>query len=127
MGQRLGQIVYLAKSEAQDYDFIASWIVGDTQHFAPVQLKEVVSQDINPSASIQKTIDSLSKYVDSGDLTVAIHLNRHGRFDPGELVIPRLNITALWVFAGLSHDQREWGLWGNFLEEPEGIRFSYPI
>lgn len=126
MGQRIGQPVFLARGESQDYDFIASWVVGDEQHFAPVQLKEVVPADLNGTASLERTIRSLTKYVDSEELTVAIRLNRQEHFDPRTVVIPSLRIAALWVFGSISPNQSEWGLWGNFLEEPEGSRFAYP-
>ena len=126
MAQKIGQPVYLAPSESQDYDFVASWVVDDTQHLAPVQLKEVVPHRLNPYASIQEIINGLSMYVDSEDLTVAIHLNQGSHFEPRNLVIPPLKIAALWVFAAISRDQTAWGLWGNFLEAPEGIQFDYP-
>ena len=126
MGQRIGQTVFLARGESQDYDFVASWVVDDTQHFAPVQLKEVVPTSVNPTASVEGTVNSLAKYVDSEDLTVAIHLNQHGHFDPKTVVIPPLHIAALWIFSAIAEDQSEWGLWGDFLEHPEGTRFAYP-
>ena len=126
MGQRIGQTVYVGRSESQDYDFVASWIVGDEQHLAPVQLKEVVPTGLNSKASLQATVDALAKYVDSDDLTVAIHLNQQTRFEPSELVVPSLRIAALWVFASITPDQSQWGLWGNFLETPEGLRYEYP-
>jgi len=50
---------------------------------------------------VQATVDALTKYVDSDELTVAIHLNRQTSFDPVQLVVPALNIAALWVFAAL--------------------------
>ncbi len=127
MGQRIGQPVFLSRGESQDYDFIATWVVQGTQHFAPVQLKEVVPADLNATASIESVIRSLTKYVDSADLTVAIHLNQQVRFDPRMVVVPALPIAALWIFGSTSPDQSEWGLWGNFLEEPEGTRFAYPV
>ncbi len=126
MAERIGQTVYLAPSEAQDYDFVASWAIDDTQRLAPVQLKEVVPQDLNPLASVQTIVNALSKYVDSEDLTIAIHLNQRGHFDQTTLVIPSLRIAALWIFGAISEDQGQWGLWGNFLETPEGTRFEYP-
>ncbi len=46
ISQRIGQIVYLSRGESQDYDFVASWIVGDEQHFASVQLKEVPPESL---------------------------------------------------------------------------------
>jgi hypothetical protein len=127
IGQRMGQKVFLAKSEASDYDFVASWISGDTRHFAPVQLKEVVPADVNAEASLQATIDSLpAKYVDSADLTVAIYLNQQLRFEANDLRIPRMRIAALWVFGGLAPDGSQWGLWGDFLDQPKGTQFAYP-
>ena len=126
MAQRIGQTIYLCSGESQDYDFVASWAVGDEQHFAPVQLKEVVPVSLNANTSLESVIQSLTKYVDSTDLTVAIHLNRQVNFDPKTLVVPPLRIAALWIFASISPDQSEWALWGNFLEKPEGSRFAYP-
>jgi len=126
MSQRIGQTVFFSPSEAQDHDFVASWVVNDTQHLAPVQLKEAVPYDVNSSASVQKIVDALTKYTDSLDLTVAIHLNQGIHFDPSTLVIPPLKIAALWVFGAISADQTQWGLWGNFLESPLGTRFEYP-
>jgi hypothetical protein len=126
MSQRIGQTVYVGRGESQDYDFVASWVANDEQHLAPVQLKEVVPIGLNPKASLQATIDALTKYVDSEDLTVAIHLNQQTRFEPSELSIPPLRIAALWVFASIAPDQSLWGLWGNFLETPEGSHYEYP-
>lgn len=126
MGQREGKTVHFALSESQDYDFVASWIAGDTQRFFPVQLKEVVPNTLNADASIQKVVDSLRKYVNSEDLTVAIHFNQHGRLDTQDLRIPALRIGAVWVFGGISKDQSEWSLLGDILEQPVETRFTYP-
>ncbi|MGZ5171066.1 MAG: hypothetical protein ACXWCY_26895 [Burkholderiales bacterium] len=126
MAQRIRETVHLAPSEAQDYDFVATWIYEGSRHFSPVQLKEVVPQELNGCASVQYTVNALSKYVDSADVTVAIHLNRAIHFDPEGLSIPPLNIGALWVFGAVSEDRRAWGLWGNLLETRQGTRFDYP-
>ena len=127
MGQRLGHKVCFAAHEDQDYDFIASWIVGDERHFAPVQLKEVVPVERNPQASIEAILAGLAKYTDSDELTVAIHLNQKGRFEPSLLEVPELRIGSLWVFGSTAADQSLWALWGNFTKsEPYGTQFSYP-
>ena len=127
IGARMGRKVFLARSEASDYDFVASWTSDDTQHFAPVQLKEVVPNDVNPAASIQSTIDLLPhKYLDSASLTVAIYLNRQSHFDPATLRIPSIRIAALWIFGGLASSGEQWGLWGDFLDQPFGTTFEYP-
>lgn len=127
MGQRIGQTVYVGRGESQDYDFVASWVVGDKQHLAPVQLKEVVPAGLNSKASLQATFDALAKYVDSEELTVAIRLNRQERFEPSVLSVPTLRIAALWVFASTTQDQSYWGLWGNFMETSEGSFYEYPV
>lgn len=126
MSQRIGQTVYFARGESQDYDFVASWITESVKHFARVQLKEVVPQELNAKASIEATIATLGKYANSKELTVAIHLNRQMRFEPSAILAPRLYIAALWVFGAIKSDQSEWALWGNFLKNPGGTRFGYP-
>ena len=128
MGQRIGQTVYVGRSESQDYDFVASWLVGDKQHLAPVQLKEVVPSELNSRASLQAIVDALpNKYVDSDDVTIAIHLNQQMRFEPSAIQVPALRVAALWVFGSISPDQSKWGLWGNFLEAPYGTSYAYPV
>lgn len=127
MGERLRHKVYFAAQEDQDYDFIAKWMVGEELHFAAVQLKEVVPVETNPQASIEAIVAGLTKYTDSDGLTVAIHLNQKGRFEPTLLRVPGLRIGSLWLFGGAAPDQSRWNLWGNFTEsDPYGTQFSYP-
>lgn len=127
MSQRLGYPIYMSKGEAQDYDFVASWVAGSERHYAPVQLKEVVPAQLSSDSDLESIIASLpASYPDSEDLTVAIHLNRQGRFELGKLAIPQMRLAGLWVFGGISPDQSEWALWGNFLQQPEGSHFTYP-
>ena len=127
MGKRIGQKVFFAASEDQDYDFIASWIVDDHQHIAPVQLKEVVPQSLNPFASIESVVAALEKYTDSPRLTIAVHLNQFGRFEPSSLQLQHLRVASFWVFTSASSDQSQWNLWGNFTEnDAYGTRFNYP-
>src|SRR5450631_1427093 len=126
MGQRIGQTVYFAKGESHDYDFVAAWVVGERRCLAPVQLKEVVPEEWSSNASLDATILSLRKYVDSTELTVAIHVNRTGTFDPGSVRCKGIGVAALWTFHCCSADQSEWRLWGNFLEEATPSRFYYP-
>lgn len=109
------------------YDFIASWIVGGERHIATVQLKEVVPAQANPQASIHAIVASLTKYTNSDGLTVAIHLNREGRFDPCLLQVPKLKMGSLWVFGSANPDQSRWNLWGNFKEsDAYATQFLYP-
>ncbi|MFO0315476.1 MAG: hypothetical protein ACK50S_01135, partial [bacterium] len=59
--------------------------------FSPVQLKELVPESLNTSASIEQLITGLHKY-SSEHLTVAIFLNRQGRFVPAEIAVPSLRL-----------------------------------
>lgn len=127
MSRRIGQTVYFASHEEQDFDFVASWVVEDKQHLAPVQLKEVVPTALNANATLASVLQGLEKYADSSGLTVAIHLNQSGRFDPGTLKLQHLKVASVWIFAAASVDQSLWNLWGNFTEDdPYGTQFAYP-
>jgi hypothetical protein len=118
--------IRVAHAEAQDYDAVATWVREDIQSFAPIQLKEIVPTELTTRGSAQDVIDSLARYVDSPELTVAIHLNRVTRFTPTELVIPPLKLAALWIFGAVSPDQSKWAIWGNFLGDLESSEFVYP-
>lgn len=128
MSKRIGTRVDFATKEDQDYDFIARWVVGDTHHYATVQLKEVVPSATNAHASLETVVAGLAKYTDSPGLTVAIYLNQACRFDPALFPVPELKIGSLWVFGGTVPDQSCWTLWGNFMEpEPYGNEYFYPV
>jgi hypothetical protein len=128
MSHVLNTPVRFSPTEAQDYDFVATWEVDDVRHFCPIQLKEFVSSELNPNATMQAVLSGLSKYADSGDITVAIKIGRDFRFEPSELKVPsELSIAALWVYGAIAQDQSEWGLWGDFVRgSTDGIKFHIP-
>jgi hypothetical protein len=128
MSARIGQPVWVYPIEELDFDFVAAWEVGKNRHFAPTQLKEVVPENLNPKASLQSVIDHLVDYRASQQLTVAIYLNRGAaHFELKDIVLPVLELAALWVFAATSEDQSHWYLFGNMLEEPTYTFFDYPV
>lgn len=127
ISERTGRKIFFSKAEFEDADFVATWVKGDTQVFAPVQIKELVPEQWNPNDTLEKLIRELSTYSGKKDLTVLIHLNRQTHFDPSSIVLPKqLPIAALWVLACLNPAQSEWGIWGDFLEQAEGTKFAYP-
>ena len=127
MSQRIGQTVYFAAYEDQDFDFVASWIVKNKQHLAQVQLKEVVPRSLNADAELASVVQGLEKYTSSPELTVAIRLNQFGSFEPTDLNLQHLRVTSVWIFAAAAPDQSLWNLWGNFTEEkPFGTQYAYP-
>ena len=128
MAQVLNTEVRFSPTEAQDYDFVATWELDDTRHYCPIQLKEFVSSELNPKATIQAVLNGLSKYADSDDVTFAIKIGRDFRFRPGDLQVPsELSIAALWVYGAVAPDQSEWALWGDFTQGSiGGIKFDIP-
>jgi hypothetical protein len=127
VGERIGHKVFFSKGEFQDADFLATWVAEDVQHFAPVQIKELVSVERNASATFGALVEGLTKYTGKKDLTVLVNLNRQINFDPSSLTLPpQLPIAALWVLACLDPGHSEWIIWGNLLGEAEGTRFAYP-
>lgn len=127
VSERTGRKIFFSKGEFENADFVASWTENDDRHFAPVQIKELVPEEMNLNASFDAVVQGLSKYLGKKDLTVVIYVNRQIHFDPISVTLPQqLPIAALWVLACVDPAQSEWAIWGNFLEEPEGTRFVYP-
>lgn len=118
--------VFFARSEKSDYDFISMWIVDDTQHYSPVQIKELVPQEVNNNIDLNKLISSLQKYKNSNDLTVAIHMNRKSTIDMSKIIIPHLDIRELWLFGALTLNQSKWFLVGDLLKDKNYYEFYYP-
>ena len=125
MSSRIGHQVLFSPVEASDYDFVATWRIADVQHFAPVQLKELVPEHLNGDATVQALVDGLSKY-SGDDLVVVIFLNRRGRFSLESVVFPNLHIAELWFVFSTTPDQQIWQLVGDALREPEASSFGYP-
>jgi hypothetical protein len=123
-----GHDVLFALHEDQDFDFVTSWLDGDT-HFCPVQLKELVPETLNKQASIDELLAKLTRYTSSAEVVVAIKMNRVGRFDPFEIRVPStVSIRGLWMYAAISDDQNKWALWGDFMR-PSSVgkfEFDYP-
>ncbi|MEM9670449.1 MAG: hypothetical protein AAF950_16125 [Pseudomonadota bacterium] len=121
--------ILFAPFEDQDFDFVTSWVEGDSRHYCPVQLKEVVPETLNPTHFLEAVIGKLHKYVDSNELTVAIKLNRITRFEPADVVLPTsVELAGLWIFGATKPDQSQWGLWGNFMNNSTcgGLAINYP-
>ena len=60
MASVVGTKVFMARHEADDYDFVAAWTENDECRFCPVQLKKLVCRNRNPGATLQGA-DTLSR------------------------------------------------------------------
>jgi len=126
VGQRLGIDVRYAESEEQDIDFVVRFERDGFLNFVPLQLKELVPEQVSNSASLQVEIDKLEKYVDSSDLVVAFHLNRNFELVPEQLDFSRVRLRQLW-FVGYTGRSTDWLLLGDMLSaEAKPSFFRYP-
>ncbi len=107
--------ILFSREERSDYDSIFTWYEGEVQHFAPVQLKELVPAHTNPDANLQEIINSLSKYSGTDDLIVGIKLNRRETIEFSELDTSGLQIREIWMFGATTESQSHWSLFGEVL------------
>lgn len=126
MGLGKGVSMLYTPFERSDYDFVATWSEGNAQHFCPVQLKELVPADLNPSASIEDLLARLSDDRPKTSTVLAIKLNRRGQIGLQELKIPRLAYNQVWLFWASSPDATKWCLFGDALAEPGYFAYDYP-
>ena len=124
-GKSLGLSIKFTMYEKSDYDCIAYFEKDGVNNFIPIQMKELVPENVNTSANLQKLINSLEKYTDSKDLIVAVHLNQCRTIKMSELTFPTLNIGALWFFGANDSNQSVWTIIGNVLK-PKAIPYEFP-
>jgi hypothetical protein len=112
------ECIQIAPTDTEDHDAIFRWFVPpNTLAYAPIQLKELVPQDVATGGSLQGLIDRLpEKYPNSPQLIVAIchsRANTNGRI---EIRIPsKLKIAGLYVFGSCSEDGALQFITGNLI------------
>jgi hypothetical protein len=127
MSKVLGAKVWFAQFENRDFDIVARYQIGEEQHFVPVQLKELVPATLQPSATLQREIDKLNKYVAGQDLAVAFHINREMTLRVEELKLPLGKLGELWLFGASGATQSDWFLLGDLLSSAPSLhKFTYP-
>lgn len=127
MSQFLGTEVRFAMFEQNDTDFIGRYERIGEVHYVPLQVKELVPDNVKADASLQAEIDKLAKYTDSKDLVVAFHLNRQEHIDFAQLDFSRVPVKELWFFGCISPATQEWLLFGNVLSTGcQAFKFHYP-
>lgn len=119
--------VALAPDEASDYDAVARRIEGGTEIFSPIQIKEVVPENLNRETDINKEIAKLKRYPASNDTDFVIHVTRPGQLQLSSIKLPSLNIASLWLIGASVPDQSKWFLAGNLLNNPQIFEFDYPV
>ena len=128
MSVRLRCQVVFSPTEEADYDFVTRTDFEGTSYFTPVQLKELVPEDLNPTANLDKLLAQLrGRKVHSGT-ALALRLNRTLKrmtFTPAQF--DGLPFQEVWLFWAASSDARKWKLFGNALNDPVTTEFDYPV
>jgi len=112
LSQALNLDIRFCREEKSDYDSIFTWKTSEAQHFAPVQMKELVPKELNPFVSLNGILSSLCKYVNSPDLVVGIKLNREICLDFKAIDTKILPVAEVWMFGSTSKDESVWSLFG---------------
>jgi hypothetical protein len=124
---RMGCPIWVIDDQSADHDFLAFRKDNGDEIFYPIQLKRVVPERVNAQDTLQSIIEGLAKYVSSGDLAVAISVNRRMDLDPDAITVPPLPIKAIWIYGCASQDRFRWFIHGNLIEpEPITFLFDYP-
>jgi len=126
MAEITGKQVYYALHESQDYDFVTLWQREDEWIYTPVQLKEVVPESLNSSASINSTLQKLCKYPGSDRTTAAVIVNREIRLEFSKIHVPEVQMGGIWIYGTLSPDQNKWFIYGDLQKEPHRWEYAYP-
>jgi hypothetical protein len=126
MSRKFERPVSFAPIEAADHDFIVRFDHKGTTHFVPVQLKELVPEDLNPEASLDQLIKKLSTRPVQTDTVLAIRLNRRTREDLTPKRFAEIPFKEVWLFWAASPDAIQWRLFGDLKCDPELTEFSYP-
>lgn len=127
MAEVLSTKVYMARGESGDHDFMLSWVTDDrTQHFCPVQLKELPSKKRNTKITLDSLLLDAKKYAPSENTAFAVYISGRRRIDT--ITIPKgFPFKQLWFFGGCSEDRERWFLYGDALEDsPVFTYFTYP-
>jgi hypothetical protein len=129
MSLALGHKVFFGTTEAADFDSVFTWFSEGDQHFAPVQMKELVPEQTNAGATLQVIISGLKKYTDSKNLVVAIKLNRALKIEFSALDFSSVTVGEIWCFGATTKDESEWVLVDNLLAkagcQQYNLKWSY--
>lgn len=114
--------VEIAVIEDSDYDAVFRRRDDDRMSYTPVQLKEVVPDRWNKTASIDSILKKLVALQSSSDLVVGIHHTRATNDGKLEFSVPMgLNLAGLFVFGSVSNDRSEWMITGDLTKDAVSI------
>ena len=117
LAKTIGMDISFSKVEASNYDSIFRWHDGSSPCYAPVQMKELVPEHTNPTASLETIIQGIKKYGVSPSLIIGIKLNRKMQINLASIHFSGLSVGEVWCFGATTPDETKWSLFGDFLSE----------
>ena len=118
--------VYVALDESADHDFVLCWSQEEPVRFCPVQLKELVSAERNPTASMEGLISSVASRPRTQTILL-IRLNRKADIHIETLPLDGFPFSELWFLWQVAPDPSRWAILGNGLATPVRYDFDYPV
>ncbi|MCI0440559.1 MAG: hypothetical protein L0177_15710 [Chloroflexi bacterium] len=128
MGLASGKRIAFARHEGEDYDFVTAWVEDGTANYTPVQLKELVPAELNPTATLEALLGSLARrYSQPTSTVLAVYLNRAARLqDLLAVRLPELGFAEVWYFCAVSPDAQRYAIFGDAKTELKELLFDYP-
>lgn len=115
ISKAINKKLFFSKVESSDYDSIFMLQEENSDSYFPVQMKELVPNEINPKATLQSIINNLEIYTNSPDLIVGIKLNRNENFNFSNISTEKAKVAEIWCFGSTEKNESKWGLYGNLL------------
>jgi hypothetical protein len=92
-----------------------------------IQLKEVVSEEIDSEHSLQVVLNGLQKkFTEAGGIAIGIYMNRTGPIKLESYIFPKLNGGSIWIFGQGGRPPEDCCLVGDVLNKPKCYFFNYP-
>jgi hypothetical protein len=117
--------ILLSPGEAEDCDFITKAMVVDSELYSCVQLKELAPEDLSPTGTLEPLVEKLQRLPKS-DAVLAVHLNRRISIPLVELAAIKAPFAEVWFFWAADPGLNEWRLFGDVLQNPSVVKFTYP-
>jgi hypothetical protein len=118
--------VYYANYESQDFDVMTRFLKDELDNYAPLQLKELPPEELNPVATIQGIYQSLAARPSLQRTVVAIKLNQREEVIE-RLPRPKFRVGGLWFFGKTAYGVNSWCLFGDCMDSsPTVMHFEYP-
>ena len=120
------QPVELTQFESSDFDIVCRIQTPSKIEYLPVQLKEVVPEDLNNQTDAQIVLNKLSEYCTSNDTAVSVYLTRPHSAGTPFRVPSNLQLESLWLVGLTEINPLRFVIIGDCLSCQEFYNFGVP-